>query len=254
MKKTLKSGAFLLLIFALMCIIMTGCSSESSGTSKKPTPPEVPKSEEKAIISFSIDGNEGIIAEDLKEISVTMPGDTDLQTLKPEITISELATISPDSEEEVDFTNPVTYVVTAEDESTETYVVTVTLAPFTTFSLNLTAQLVRNGNNEIKVYGVPESGIYLSTGNDGPSLLVISVGGTSSSTAVYSEVSWYIDDQLFGGNQNIITIDANKYAYTIPHNLTVIVIEDGVRYSKTLTFTVGKTVKAQEQEEEGEAS
>jgi len=251
MKKTLKCGAFLLLICALlMCTIMMGCSTESSGSSKKPkppTPPEVPKSDEKAILSFTIDGNEGIIAEDLKVISVTMPGDTDLQILKPEITISELATISPDSEEQVDFTNPVTYVVTAEDESTETYVVTVTLAPITTFSLNLTAQLVQNGNNEIKVYGVPESGIYLSTGKDGPSLLVISVGGTSSSTAVYGEVYWFIDDQQLGANQNIITIDAHKYAYTIPHNLTVIVIEEGVRYSKTLTFTVGKTAKTQEQ-------
>ena len=242
MKRTLKSGAFLLSILALMCVVVTSCSSRA-------------ESSEKDIISFSIDGNEGIIAEDTKEISVTMPGDTDLQALIPEIVISDYATISPDLEEAVDFTNPVTYVVTAEDGSTQEYVVTVTLLPITSFSLVLKAQLVENGNDEVQAYGIPEDGIYLSTGKGGPSILVISVGGTGGTfdtATVNSEVYWYIDGVKQETNQNIITIKASDYAYTIPHDLTAIVIKDGVKYSKSLTFTVGKDAKPQTAEETGE--
>lgn len=244
MKKTLKNGAFLLLVFALVCIM--GCSDGSSPS---------PKSDKKSITSFIIGGKAAAIAEVKKEISITLPGDTDLQTIKPEIKISSKAKVSPASGEEVDFTNPVTYLVTAQNGSTQPYTVTVTLSPITTLSLVLTAQLVENGDNGLQVYGVPEDGIKLSTGKDGPSLLVISVGGTADAitdNAVYTEVYWYIDGVQKDSNQNIISLSASDYAYTIPHDLTVIVVKDGVKYSKALTFTVGREAGKSETETETE--
>jgi hypothetical protein len=75
------------------------------------------------------------------EIAVELPFETDLSDLDPIVTISNRATIVqvveedeeeveiPLATEEVDFTNPVTLLVTAQDGETETeYTVTVTAA------------------------------------------------------------------------------------------------------------------------------
>jgi peptidoglycan hydrolase-like protein with peptidoglycan-binding domain len=79
----------------------------------------------KIINSFTINGN-GVINED-KTISVNLPFGTDVTSLTPVINYTG-ASINPESGSAQDFSGPVTYVVTAEDETTESYVVTVTVA------------------------------------------------------------------------------------------------------------------------------
>jgi hypothetical protein len=73
---------------------------------------------------------------------------TDVTTLTPTITVSENATIFPLSEAVVDFTNPVTYTVTAENGDAQAWIVTVTLEesidlaltePTSGYTCNLTA-------------------------------------------------------------------------------------------------------------------
>jgi hypothetical protein len=59
------------------------------------------------------------------EIEVEMG--TDITALIPEITISDLASIYPESGVEMDFTNPVTYTVTAEDGTEQGWEITVNL-------------------------------------------------------------------------------------------------------------------------------
>ena len=55
---------------------------------------------------------------------------TDVSLLTPTISISEGAAISPENETALDFTNPVTYTVTAEDSTTiQDWTVTITVAP-----------------------------------------------------------------------------------------------------------------------------
>jgi hypothetical protein len=72
----------------------------------------------------------GTIVETDHTISVTVPFETDITTLVPSVTISDKASISPSSTDAVpSFANPVTYTVTAEDKSTQNYIVTVTVAP-----------------------------------------------------------------------------------------------------------------------------
>ena len=63
------------------------------------------------------------------DITAELPNGTDVTKLKPIITISKDATVSPKSGAQKDFTDPVQYVVTAEDGTTKkTYTVTITVA------------------------------------------------------------------------------------------------------------------------------
>jgi hypothetical protein len=73
----------------------------------------------------------GVINETDHTISLTVPYGTDVTTLIPMITISANASIIPNNNNKTaqDFTRPVTYLVTAENKSTQNYVVTVTVAP-----------------------------------------------------------------------------------------------------------------------------
>ena len=79
------------------------------------------------ITSFKIGDAVGVISG--TSIAVEVPHGTDVTKLKPTITISKDATVSPKSGAQKDFTDSVSYVVTAEDGTTKkTYTVTVTVA------------------------------------------------------------------------------------------------------------------------------
>ena len=79
-------------------------------------------SSEKSIENFEIDGVTGVLSG--TAISLTLPAGTDSASLAPNIMYTG-ASISPESGNSVDFTDPVTYTVTAEDGSTLAYTVTV---------------------------------------------------------------------------------------------------------------------------------
>ncbi|WFO16751.1 PKD domain-containing protein [Cellulophaga baltica 4] len=81
-------------------------------------------STEKEITSFIVIGVEGTIVG--TDITIELPEGTDLTTLSPVI-IHTGASISPESEVSQDFTNPVIYTVTAQDQTIQTYTVNVTV-------------------------------------------------------------------------------------------------------------------------------
>ncbi|HBH48677.1 MAG TPA: hypothetical protein DDX98_08550, partial [Bacteroidales bacterium] len=87
-------------------------------------------SDEKQILSFVFAALDpevyGEIDEAAHTISAAVPTGTALTALVPTINISQFASVSPESAVAQDFTNPVTYTVTAQDGSTQDYVVTVT--------------------------------------------------------------------------------------------------------------------------------
>ncbi|MBT3275210.1 MAG: hypothetical protein HN368_18795 [Spirochaetales bacterium] len=60
-------------------------------------------------------------------VDLTVPGGTNVSALVPVITISDKAEVSPASEVPVDFTGEVTYIVTAEDGSSQEYLVNVSI-------------------------------------------------------------------------------------------------------------------------------
>jgi hypothetical protein len=76
---------------------------------------------------FAVPPAVGVIDEGAKSIAVEVPLSTDVSALIPVIAISDKATISPASGVAQNFTNSVTYTVTAEDGSAANYVVTVTV-------------------------------------------------------------------------------------------------------------------------------
>ena len=84
---------------------------------------------DKNITRFTIKGVNGTINESSRTITVDLPYavDTDITALAPEITVSALAAVNPASGAAQDFTDPAVYTVTAEDGSTKTYTVTITV-------------------------------------------------------------------------------------------------------------------------------
>ncbi len=118
-----------LIIYFLFVFVVTGCSKDDGPDIK-----EITKSSEKQITSFvflitdnplQIDAV-ATIDEENKTIIATVPPDADVSSLLPEIKISKAATINPITAQ--NFTQLISYTVTAEDGSTATYKVTL-LAP-----------------------------------------------------------------------------------------------------------------------------
>jgi len=88
---------------------------------------EIQKSSEKLIYSFDIQTDPEIVgAIDYKNhaISLSIPVSVDITNLAPSIIISENAKVSPESGIPQDFSNPITYIITAEDGTTQEYSVT----------------------------------------------------------------------------------------------------------------------------------
>lgn len=97
-------------------------------TAKTVTTPAA-KSSEKTITSFAFSGLKpgisGVFDSVNHTITFTVPSDVDITSLAPIISIPDGATISPASGAFQDFTNPVTYTVTAQDGSTQAYTIIV---------------------------------------------------------------------------------------------------------------------------------
>ena len=80
------------------------------------------------ITSFTILETSGDINSDLNTIDFNFPYGTNITNINPTITISENATVNPETGIAQDFTNPIEYTVTAENETTRTYTVTVSVS------------------------------------------------------------------------------------------------------------------------------
>ena len=95
-----------------VCMMFASCKKES---------------DEKKITAFSFAAPlaAGVIDENAKTIKLTVPEGTNVTALVPAITVSEKATVSPASGVVQNFTTPVSYTVTAENGTTQAYVVTV---------------------------------------------------------------------------------------------------------------------------------
>lgn len=120
-KSTLKTGMLVLLIAT-----MSHCGKDDDSEPR-------PKGSEKKILSFvflltdnAITKNVvAVIDEENKTISATMPPETDITGLLPQIETSANASVSPMAVQ--NFTSPVSYTVTAEDGSEVIYTVTLSV-------------------------------------------------------------------------------------------------------------------------------
>lgn len=94
----------------------------------------LPRLVEAKIINFAIGESTGLVDQDNHTVAVTVPSGTTVTALKATFTLNWLATakVGDVAQEsgvtENDFTNPVSYVITAPDgTTTATYTVTVTV-------------------------------------------------------------------------------------------------------------------------------
>jgi Leucine-rich repeat (LRR) protein len=118
---------FVMLGCMALALVFTSCSKDEDIA-------PVVKSSDKQITSFvfllttnPIEVNVvGLVDEETKTITATMPPGTNISGLLPEIVISPGAEVSPNTAQ--NFTNPVDYTITAEDGSKVVYTATVTAA------------------------------------------------------------------------------------------------------------------------------
>ena len=124
-------------------------------------------SSDKAITAFAFNGLTpavtGTINEAAKTIALTVPASTIRTALVPTITVSDKSTVDPASGTAKDFTNPVTYTVTAEDGSTAVYTVTVSLSTGVTDALA----------GQYRIYPVPAHSEVTATGIEDVKLIEI---------------------------------------------------------------------------------
>jgi hypothetical protein len=120
-------------------------SGESSSGVTAVTVADNTQSTANAITGFTLGGVNGTINETDHTIAVTLPFGTDVTSLTPTITASNKATVSPTTAQ--NFTNSVVYTVTAENESTQIYTVTVTIAPDTRSTANAITGFTLSGVN-----------------------------------------------------------------------------------------------------------
>ena len=120
---------------ALIVVVFVGLgiwylSSTSSTVSTQTNTINTLPSSDKLINSFSFlslsPEVDGAVDNTNYAINLLVPNGTDVTKLIPTISISDGATISPNALVAEDFTDPVTYTVTAQDGSTQSYIVTVT--------------------------------------------------------------------------------------------------------------------------------
>ena len=132
-----------------------------------------PFSSKKEITKFStnINGQEfiGVINEIEKTISLNV-GDVDLRSIKPNIEISEFATLSPSMELEQNFQNEFIYTVTAENQTSQEYKIKINWPSFldtgfgnvnTNFFINAESSII--GENLSTNFG---GELYFSDGNN----------------------------------------------------------------------------------------
>lgn len=114
---------YMLLAVALIMVII-GCGGGDSAP---------PLSPAKAITAFRFasPAATGVITESTHTIAITVPSGTNVKALTPIITYTG-ASVSPASGVAQNFTNSVTYTVTAADSSTQIYTVTVTVSHYVT--------------------------------------------------------------------------------------------------------------------------
>ncbi|WP_438422292.1 hypothetical protein [Aquimarina macrocephali] len=124
--KTYIHNNLYIIVYLLIIFCVISCSKDD-----EPASVEIVKSNSKQITNFKfLSANNTILSTDVtanidtiaKTITATLPVDTPLTTLTPTIDVSAKASFNPTGEQ--DFTNPVTYTVSAEDGSTNSFEVT----------------------------------------------------------------------------------------------------------------------------------
>ncbi|WP_189012324.1 S-layer homology domain-containing protein [Paenibacillus marchantiophytorum] len=213
-------------------------------------------SSNKAFLSFSVEGNPGVIDESNHTISVTVPYRSAVNNMFESFTISGASVINHTSEmTRTNYTNPVVLTVVAEDNSTQDYTVTVIIGPsnlksITTFNLTNPPAMGLIDDEAYAVFLTVPQGTDLtqlkpSFTTDGASVQVNGVVQTSGSTAQdFTQPIMYTVVADDGSSRNyLVTVQiqrvlskAKEFTYFALASLPATGIID--ESSKTISITV----------------
>ena len=107
---------------------------------------------ESGVESFRLVGTEQQFEQEGDSIYIYVPYETDITTIKTEITLSDKATISPSSGISMDFSTPQTYTVKASKGSKKRIVVTVRKSPWRKVIENEAAPFLRVDGHQLAVF------------------------------------------------------------------------------------------------------
>ncbi|ADV51011.1 PKD domain containing protein [Cellulophaga algicola DSM 14237] len=177
-------------------------------------------STEKEITSFIVNGIAGTITG--TTIDVVLPEGTDLTALAPVI-IHTGASISPESEINQDFSNPVIYTVTAQDETIQAYTVNVTVPSANQAPTAIATSDVTSGVPSLDVQFTgdtstdPDAGDVLTYAwnfGDGSTATTANPSHTFTTAGTYTVTLTVTDDRTPALNSTdtitIIVTDANQ--------------------------------------------
>ncbi|MDR1985906.1 MAG: hypothetical protein LBP88_02905, partial [Treponema sp.] len=144
-----KSSPYIAGWCAILLFLLGGCPQTADAPESQPgeessDPQDQPDEETDppGITQFIIAGIAGLIDEDTKTITLILPWGTSLNSLSPEITLTEGAVISPPSGEAQDFTGPVEYTLTLEGVQTRYQVIVSTADPNTSDARAITSFII----------------------------------------------------------------------------------------------------------------
>ena len=238
-----------LVALALLLGVVWSCKKED---------PIPAKSTAKDISTFAFSGISPAVNAAISgtSISATVPFSVDVTTLAPTIALSPKATVSPASGSAQNFTNPVTYTVTAEDGTNQKYTVTVTksAAPkstekaILTFAFNALSPAVAASISGLNITAT------LPAGTDATKLVPTI---TLSPKATVSPATGTAQDFSKAVTYTVTAEDGSTQAYnvavTVPKPVTISVgcnnipdvwedLGDGVDYVVTCNLRVEKDI------------
>ncbi len=159
-------------------------------------------------------------------ITASVPAGTDVTALTPTITVSTGASVQPASGTARDFTNPVTYTVTAEDGTQQTYTVTVTVEAPPEVSITpiwqrnlvsggLPSWFTANNDRDITAFG---DFVFVHNNND-----KIRVVAAATGADVAAGDTTFIDGRqnFSGGNINLLGMDTDSQGRIVASNMRI---------------------------------
>jgi hypothetical protein len=201
MIKKIFTSLFLLTIL----VALWNCSSELPELKK-------PKSPQKDILSFKFEDFNPIVEGDidttLRTVRIRVPVATKVTALKPTITVSQAASVTPNSLVAQNFTTPVTYFVNAADSTKRAYQVTVIVALATdpeitgieTISIRTTESFFIYGKNFVR--GAAQAKFILTSKTNGKTFNLTNTSLTATQAKV--QVPFEVPAGLYS-----ITVDVN---------------------------------------------
>ena len=157
--------------------------------------------------------------------------------LAPTYTLSPGATCDKASGSIQNFTNPVTYIVTAQDGSTKTYTVTVTQQPNATFTWNSTS----SGNWSLASKWLNESGAAAAPASGGQTYYTLNFTNTGTYTATHDLGTGFLLNRLNFSGPAATIAGTNSLAFS-PWNSPYGVIAPQVNQNGSNAVTISAPI------------